>query len=488
MVEAVAKTGSEDILVPLPSQLIKAREDLSKVLQNKVSGKTSIYDHIVKVVDRIVQSCPDRAIERFEEISYLIKNSDTLNLEEFVKTTDERSYARHCDEMAEGTQTSIDSLRQLFASSGTQAEADPEGEGGSGPALGLVQDLTSLNRHVFNQAGIELGEYGSLILQKSLKQLAQQTEARSLRFWGKISGTQHDYYVCEVFEAKNLPEDTRAPEAGEARGQGVNEYAYFVANQAQGPWTVLPDLDPQDLEAARQIKVCFSGNLERDIVTNPFYFRQEKHYLRAQIARIHHGTKLVPVGRHKIVEREEKSELPFDVEPNQPEDPEQPIPMPTTAQMSQKSSWVHYAKCILKNNRTSHSLAEEVEDREAEITRVLNAEPYEQRLKPITDDSGCKGNYPAWVLRTYGDSMTYAMSNPLHGTKQYNVVVVKSTVWPGAMSYFWQGQWGELYIGDGMKHEDVSFFPVQPPPIQEDPDEKPVHDEVSKVETVVDTG
>ena len=75
--------------------------------------------------------------------------------------------------------------------------------------------------------------------------------------------------------------------------------------------------------------------------------------------------------------------------------------------------------------------------------------------------------------------MSYAMANPAHGVKQYNVVVVKSTVWPGAMSYFWQGQWGELYIGNGLKHEDVTYFPVQPPPIMEDPEEKPVFPEVS---------
>lgn len=56
--------------------------------------------------------------------------------------------------------------------------------------------------------------------------------------------------------------------------------------------------------------------------------------------------------------------------------------------------------------------------------------------------------------------MSYAMANPLHGMKQYNVVVVKSTVWPGAMSYFWSGQWGEIYIGNGLKHEDVTYFPV----------------------------
>ena len=78
------------------------------------------------------------------------------------------------------------------------------------------------------------------------------------------------------------------------------------------------------------IKVCFTGNLDRNIVTNPFYFKQEKHYLRAQIARIHHATKLVPKDRHKITEREEKSELPFEVEPVLPDNDEgKPIPAPS---------------------------------------------------------------------------------------------------------------------------------------------------------------
>lgn len=259
----------------------------------------------------------------------------------------------------------------------------------------------------------------------------------------------------------------------------MNEYTYFVANKAQGPWTALPDLNPEDLEAARRIKVCFTGNMEREIVTNPFYFNREKHYLRAQISRIHHATKLVPIGRHKITEREEKSELPFEVEPNQPEDPDQQIPTPTAEQMANKASWVHYAKNVLRNNKTSHSLGEEGEDRDKEIDKLLTADPYEPRLKPITLDRACKGNYPAWILRCYGDQMKYAMANPLHGAKQYSVVVVKSTVWPGALSYFWQGQWGEVYMGDGQKHEEMTYFPVQPPQIMSDPDERPCVAEVS---------
>ena len=130
--------------------------------------------------------------------------------------------------------------------------------------------------------------------------------------------------------------------------------------------------------------MCFTGNLDREIVTNPYYFKTEKHYLRAQISRIHHATKLVPKGQHKVTDREEKSEQPYEVEAMVAEDPEQTIPKPTVDQMTDKANWVHYAKNILRNNKTSHSIPEDVEDREKEIDRLLGVDPYETRLKPIT--------------------------------------------------------------------------------------------------------
>ena len=106
------------------------------------------------MIDRIVQSCPDQAIERFEEISFLIKNSDEINMEEFVRCHEDRRYARHCDQAASGTAAAIESLRKMFPATSVEAAAGgaegEEGGGGSGPVLGLVQDLTSLNRHVFN--------------------------------------------------------------------------------------------------------------------------------------------------------------------------------------------------------------------------------------------------------------------------------------------------------------------------------------------------
>lgn len=67
----------------------------------------------------------------------------------------------------------------------------------------------------------------------------------------------------------------------EPKGTGVNKKTYWVACSALEDWAMLPDLEPQDLVAARSIKVLFTGDLERDIITNPFFFRKEKHYLRA---------------------------------------------------------------------------------------------------------------------------------------------------------------------------------------------------------------
>lgn len=72
----------------------------------------------------------------------------------------------------------------------------------------------------------------------------------------------------------------------EARGTGVNKYVYWATNSPLDGWTQLPDLTPADIQASRNIKVHFTGELEKKIITNPFFHKREKHYLRAQICRI----------------------------------------------------------------------------------------------------------------------------------------------------------------------------------------------------------
>jgi radial spoke head protein 4A len=47
---------------------------------------------------------------------------------------------------------------------------------------------------------------------------------------------------------------------------------YWVTDNVLNNWIKLQDLLPSDIKAAREIKVKFSGNLDRQIYTNPFFF------------------------------------------------------------------------------------------------------------------------------------------------------------------------------------------------------------------------
>lgn len=147
----------------------------------------------------------------------------------------------------------------------------------------------------------------------------------------------------------------------------------------------MPDVAPSEIAASRAIKVLLTGDLERPIYTNPFFFGQEKHYLRAQIARIIQSTTLMPAGLMKVNEEEDRV-----IEPVEGEDGEG-VAAPTTAQMGKPHYWVHANCNILKNNTTKHNAPEQPEDaedwdEEVELAKIKAADPFDARLKSIADD------------------------------------------------------------------------------------------------------
>lgn len=66
------------------------REDLEKI--RYVTG-TSLYEHLTKVFEVIILHKPERALERFEEISFLIKTKDAEGIKKFLATEDIRCYS-----------------------------------------------------------------------------------------------------------------------------------------------------------------------------------------------------------------------------------------------------------------------------------------------------------------------------------------------------------------------------------------------------------
>ena len=237
-----------------------------------------------------------------------------------------------------------------------------------------------------------------MILQKSLKELARTKNPGHLKFWGKIKGTQKDYFVVEGSLEAGEPAEGDGPQ-GEPRGTGVNKFVYWVASAPNGPWTELPDLKPSQIIAARGIKHTFTGNLDSKIFTNPFYFDTEKIYLRAQIARISSHAILIPKGLYKLNE-----ENPREVEENVPEEGE--LVKPTVQQMAQLDMWVHFNQSILRQGTTKHAEPkpgpgqEEMEPEELMKIEIAK-DPWDERLKPVVNDAKSRGGMPAWLLRSY---------------------------------------------------------------------------------------
>lgn len=265
-------------LVPLTKQMDSLAAFLGDQKAKHNRKGLSLLQHIKRVFKILVKHYPSCALEKVEEVSYLLKNADAHHIEEFLKIEDKRNY----DSVAQSMANHIATVEGMFA--GPKApEDDPDNVPEVGP-VGMVQNLAA-DAKVFQWAGIGFGEGESYLLQKSLKNLAGAQSLTNVRVWGKILGTTSDYYVVET--DNNADEEAAAgdEEGGEvdmeAKGTGANLYAYYVASDACGAWTKLPDVQPKELEASRQISVLLTGDLERNIITNPFFFGKEKNYLRA---------------------------------------------------------------------------------------------------------------------------------------------------------------------------------------------------------------
>merc|ERR1711865_1368558 len=107
--------------------------------------------------------------------------------------------------------------------------------------------------NVYEWAGVNLGRTETYRLYLAIKQKAT-VEARSMRFWGKVIGRSGDYYVVQG-ENPEPPsnEDIKVLEGLE----GANKYAFWVCKHAGGAWTKLPNVAPEAIVVARQIKRFF---------------------------------------------------------------------------------------------------------------------------------------------------------------------------------------------------------------------------------------
>ena len=67
----------------IKKEKIKDFDDLKTHLAKASAGdkKGSLYDHVSDIMSHIVTHCPEEALNKLEEISYLIKNHEEVPME-----------------------------------------------------------------------------------------------------------------------------------------------------------------------------------------------------------------------------------------------------------------------------------------------------------------------------------------------------------------------------------------------------------------------
>lgn len=61
---------------------------------------------------------------------------------------------------------------------------------------------------------------------------------------------------------------------------------FWVTDNVLNDWIQLPEVQPEHIVAARQISWMLTGKLNAAIDSNPPFPGKERHFLRAQLARI----------------------------------------------------------------------------------------------------------------------------------------------------------------------------------------------------------
>jgi len=240
-------------------------------------------------------------------------------------------------------------------------------------------------------AGVGFGEEQSVMVCKSLERLAVTSSASSIKLFGKIQGTEADYWVAQgvLKEAEEVPTNKKQ----EIRGKGTNAIVFWVTHNLMNDWIQLPECQPEHIIAAKMIVRTMTGNLNAAVDSCPPFCGKERHLLRAQLARIHHSTQLCPKGLFEMDDETLQQKYAED------------FTVPATDDLKALEAWGHEPQLILNAGRCTHSEPVGMEDeaKEEYMAKLNDSDKTEERFKTIAEDSVVKGQ-AAWLSKVAGDS------------------------------------------------------------------------------------
>lgn len=136
---------------------------------------------------------PNDGFEKFEEISALVKYHN-FKIADPKPDFEVRNNGSATSDIATLI-AALDKFRALLAEVPDLVSADDRGLVAKEFKCSLPNFLD--HAAILETAGIGFGEDMSLLVQKSLRRLAKLSGASQLKFFGKIFGTQADYWVAQ---------------------------------------------------------------------------------------------------------------------------------------------------------------------------------------------------------------------------------------------------------------------------------------------------
>ena len=460
---------------------------LAKILSNIKSkdGEKNLFQHLNKMYEiKKLMNDDIKYNDLFEDISLRIKEKGSyIQKEKKEEKKDIKLYENE---------------KKLLS---TLTKQEGEGEAAAVGSINFIPDYVDLFNKI-SYSGIGLSTKELLLINNSLRNLASTLPNGNVSFFGKIFCSEKDYYIVEATEI-DPPADAQYENDMEKRKEdGINRNTFFVTNNLNEKWVELPDVKPRQIIQSRIIKYIFTGNLNRKIYTNPTFDGEERHLLRCQLARIYHGSKLVPSINHYIIEDQENKYKQFTLNTEK-------VKKFTNEHLTSLHYWIHYPPGILKCGRVSHIIEEPPEgvDPEEFKKKIISLDPFDERISPcendkylITNFQGSKDYYQIlpWKLEQFYEDNIYINpyvkmldeNNPDFDPAEqkenkfnYSVITVKSLRWPGAVNAYVNGESYFFYFGYGMKTEDnnkESFsyqkFPIIPNDILTKDDQDEPHD------------
>lgn len=235
-----------------PSTLAKLDEIKQQLNQEKDLSahiKSDMYTHLGEVLNRITKYHPYDGFDRFEEISTLVKETKTKRADS-KKDSDLNGKTAPPSITTKEALAYIEKAKTLLNEMPDSSIKSDDKKLFTTNTKFVIPNLSEQAK-MLEWAGINFGDDTVHLMQKSLKRLASMSGASSLKFFGKIYGTQKDYWIVQGIlpfqEEKPYPDQ-------EVRGTGVNLYTYWVSDSVFADWIQLPDAQAEHIVIAKMVK------------------------------------------------------------------------------------------------------------------------------------------------------------------------------------------------------------------------------------------